>query len=57
MQSKRGTIELAVKMDMTKKHYERKCQWVALTKWSNWVKIQKKTQAGRSLLKYFRIKK
>ncbi|XP_045892771.1 dynein regulatory complex subunit 6 isoform X1 [Micropterus dolomieu] len=44
-QSKRGTIELALKMDMTKKHYERKCQRVAFTKWSNWVKLHKKTQA------------
>ncbi|XP_044049322.1 dynein regulatory complex subunit 6 isoform X1 [Siniperca chuatsi] len=44
-QSKRGTTELALKMDMTKKHYERKCQRVALTKWSNCVKLHKKTQA------------
>lgn len=52
-QSKSDIIELALKMDMAKKHYERKCQLVALTKWSNWVKLHKKTQAGRWLLKYF----
>ncbi|XP_068458563.1 F-box and leucine-rich repeat protein 13 [Clinocottus analis] len=45
-QSKRSTTELALKMDMAKKHYERKCQLVALTKWSNCVKLHKKTQAG-----------
>ncbi|XP_031173797.1 dynein regulatory complex subunit 6 isoform X1 [Sander lucioperca] len=44
-QSKSDIIELALKMDMAKKHYERKCQLVALTKWSNWVKLHKKTQA------------
>ncbi|XP_034391844.1 dynein regulatory complex subunit 6 [Cyclopterus lumpus] len=32
-------------MDMAKKHYERKCQRVALTKWSNCVKLHKKKQA------------
>ncbi|KAM6925938.1 F-box and leucine-rich repeat protein 13 [Lycodopsis pacificus] len=32
-------------MDIAKKHYERKCQRVALTKWSNCVKLHKKTQA------------
>ncbi|KAM9352391.1 F-box and leucine-rich repeat protein 13 [Symphorus nematophorus] len=45
MQSKRNTIELALKMDLTEKHYERKCQRAALTRWSNWVKKHKKTQA------------
>ncbi|XP_027128699.1 dynein regulatory complex subunit 6 isoform X1 [Larimichthys crocea] len=45
MQRKRDAIELALKMDLTKKHYERKCQQVALTKWSNWTKIQKTTRA------------
>ncbi|XP_034735797.1 dynein regulatory complex subunit 6 isoform X2 [Etheostoma cragini] len=43
-QSKSDIIELALKMDMAKKHYERKCQLVAFTKWSNWVKLHKKTQ-------------
>ncbi|XP_073328848.1 F-box and leucine-rich repeat protein 13 isoform X2 [Pagrus major] len=33
-------------MDLTRKHYERKCQRVALTKWSNWVKMHKKAQAA-----------
>ena len=47
MQSKRSAIELALKMDMAKEYYERKCQQAALTKWANWVKIHKKTQAGR----------
>ncbi|XP_059191180.1 F-box and leucine-rich repeat protein 13 isoform X2 [Centropristis striata] len=45
LQSKRDTIELALKMDMTKKHYERKCQQAALTKWLKWVKLHKETQA------------
>nr|XP_046250511.1 dynein regulatory complex subunit 6 isoform X3 [Scatophagus argus] len=45
VQHKRGKTELALKMDLTKRHYERKCQQVALTKWSNWVKMHKKTQA------------
>ncbi|KAA8590242.1 hypothetical protein FQN60_014176 [Etheostoma spectabile] len=44
-QSKSEIIELTLKMDMAKKHHERKCQLVALTKWSNWVKLHKKTQA------------
>ncbi|XP_023284076.1 F-box/LRR-repeat protein 13 [Seriola lalandi dorsalis] len=46
MQSKRDTIELALQMDMTKKHFETKCQQVALTKWLNWVKLHKRTQAA-----------
>ena len=46
-QSKRDTEELALKMDMTKKHFERKCKQAALTKWSSWVKLYKKIQAGR----------
>ncbi|XP_039988850.1 dynein regulatory complex subunit 6 isoform X3 [Xiphias gladius] len=33
-------------MDMTKKHFERKCQLATLNKWLNWVKLQKKTQAA-----------
>ncbi|XP_071358182.1 F-box and leucine-rich repeat protein 13 isoform X2 [Trachinotus anak] len=45
-QSKRDTIELALKMDMTKKHFERKCQQIAFTKWLNRVKLHKKTQAA-----------
>ncbi|KAG7217379.1 hypothetical protein INR49_021546, partial [Caranx melampygus] len=44
VQSKRDTAELALKMDMSKKHFERKCQQVALTKWLNWVKSHKKTR-------------
>ncbi|XP_070828129.1 F-box and leucine-rich repeat protein 13 [Chaetodon trifascialis] len=44
-QSKRDTTELALNMDLMKTHYERNCQRVALAKWSNWVKKQKKTQA------------
>ncbi|XP_070686646.1 F-box and leucine-rich repeat protein 13 [Pempheris klunzingeri] len=43
--SKRDTVELALKMDISKKHYERKCQQTAITKWSNWVKLHKKAQA------------
>lgn len=46
-QSKRDTVELALKMDETKRHFERKCQRVALTKWLNWAKLRKKKQAGR----------
>ena len=46
-QSKRDTVELALKMDMAEKHFEMKCMLVALTKWSNWVKLHKKAQAGR----------
>ncbi|XP_029378283.1 dynein regulatory complex subunit 6 [Echeneis naucrates] len=42
--SKRDTTELALKMDMTKKHFETKCQQSALNKWFNWVKLRKKTQ-------------
>ncbi|GLD60273.1 F-box/LRR-repeat protein 13 [Lates japonicus] len=45
-QSKRDTVELALKMDMTKRHFERKCQRVALTKWLNWAKLHKKKQAA-----------
>ncbi|XP_067445561.1 F-box and leucine-rich repeat protein 13 isoform X1 [Thunnus thynnus] len=45
-QSKRDTKELALKMDMTKKHFERKCQQAALTKWLNWVKLHKKAQTA-----------
>ncbi|KAM7414375.1 hypothetical protein PAMA_019273 [Pampus argenteus] len=45
-QSKRDTIELVLKMDMTKQHFERKCHQAALTKWLNWVKLHKKTQAA-----------
>ncbi|XP_053175910.1 dynein regulatory complex subunit 6 [Scomber japonicus] len=45
-QSKRDTEELALKMDMTKKHFERKCKQAALTKWSSWVKLYKKIQAA-----------
>uniref|UniRef100_A0A8P4GBS6 F-box domain-containing protein n=1 Tax=Dicentrarchus labrax TaxID=13489 RepID=A0A8P4GBS6_DICLA len=44
-QRKRSAIELTLKMNLAKKHYERKCQWLALTKWSNWVKMHKKKQA------------
>lgn len=47
MQSKRGTVELALKMDLTKKHFETKLQRVALVRWSNWVEMQKKAKAGR----------
>ncbi|XP_026222019.1 dynein regulatory complex subunit 6 [Anabas testudineus] len=46
VQSKRDTIELALKMDMTKKHFETKCQRVALAKWLNWVKLHRKTQSA-----------
>ena len=46
-QSKRDTVELALKIDMAEKHFEMKCMLVALTKWSNWVKLHKKAQAGR----------
>ncbi|XP_029908765.1 dynein regulatory complex subunit 6 isoform X2 [Myripristis murdjan] len=33
-------------MDISKKHYERKCQRVALTRWLNWVKFRKTAQAA-----------
>ncbi|KAM8892103.1 F-box and leucine-rich repeat protein 13 isoform 2-T2 [Spinachia spinachia] len=42
--TQRSTIELALKMDSAKKHYVRKCQRVAPTKWSNCVELHKKTQ-------------
>ncbi|XP_042351851.1 dynein regulatory complex subunit 6 [Plectropomus leopardus] len=45
-QSKRDTIELALKMDAAKKYYERKCQQAAFTKWTNCVELHKKTRAA-----------
>ncbi|XP_034071679.1 dynein regulatory complex subunit 6 isoform X1 [Gymnodraco acuticeps] len=47
-QSKRDIAELALKMDLEKKHHERNCQLVAFAKWLNWVKLRKKTQAVAS---------
>ncbi|XP_036961774.1 dynein regulatory complex subunit 6 isoform X4 [Acanthopagrus latus] len=62
MQSKRGTVELALKMDLTKKHFETKLQRVALVRWSNWVEMQKKAKAAaieklEGILKAGRLKR
>ncbi|XP_047452803.1 dynein regulatory complex subunit 6 [Mugil cephalus] len=46
VQSKRDAMELAQKMDVAKKHFERTCQRVALTRWLKWVKLHKKTKAA-----------
>nr|XP_020469743.1 F-box/LRR-repeat protein 13 isoform X2 [Monopterus albus] len=46
MQNKEDALDLALKMDMAKKHFEMKCQQAALTKWLNWVELHKKTQAA-----------
>ncbi|KAK2842133.1 hypothetical protein Q5P01_012333 [Channa striata] len=43
---KSDATDLALKMDMTKKHFEIKLQRVALYKWLNWVKLHKKTQSA-----------
>ncbi|XP_078024112.1 F-box and leucine-rich repeat protein 13 [Epinephelus lanceolatus] len=45
IQSKRDAIELLVKMNMAKKHYDRKCQQVAFTKWTKRVELHKKKKA------------
>ncbi|XP_037307791.2 F-box and leucine-rich repeat protein 13 [Pungitius pungitius] len=41
---RKSRTEQALKMDTAKQHYERRCQRVALTKWSNCVGLPKKTQ-------------
>nr|XP_019934488.1 PREDICTED: F-box/LRR-repeat protein 13 isoform X1 [Paralichthys olivaceus] len=46
VQSKRDTTDLALKMDVTMKHFERRCQRTAVTKWLKWVKLHKKKQAA-----------
>ncbi|XP_071393804.1 F-box and leucine-rich repeat protein 13 [Centroberyx affinis] len=43
---KSDAVELELKMDIAKKHYERKRQGVALAKWLSWVKFRKKTQTA-----------
>ncbi|KAM4573861.1 F-box and leucine-rich repeat protein 13 [Odontesthes bonariensis] len=40
-QSRTETLELTLKMDMTKRHFEKKCQRTALTKWFKWIKLYK----------------
>ncbi|CAG5958170.1 unnamed protein product [Menidia menidia] len=45
-QSRRETTEMALKMDMTKRHFERKCQHTAFIKWWNWVKLCKTRKAA-----------
>ncbi|XP_035497274.2 dynein regulatory complex subunit 6 isoform X2 [Scophthalmus maximus] len=45
-ESKRDARESAMKVDKTKKHLDWKCQQVAVTKWVNWVKLHKKTNAA-----------
>lgn len=56
-ESKRDARESAMKVDKTKKHLDWKCQQVAVTKWVNWVKLHKKTNAGRWTYKYFWVGK
>lgn len=44
---KTDAIELNVKMEIAKRHYDRKCQRMAFAKWVSWIKFHKKRQAGR----------
>ncbi|XP_041852573.1 dynein regulatory complex subunit 6 isoform X2 [Melanotaenia boesemani] len=46
MQSRRDNIELTLKMDMTEKYLEKKCQSIILTRWFNWLKLHKKKKAA-----------
>ncbi|XP_008299140.1 F-box/LRR-repeat protein 13 [Stegastes partitus] len=46
MQSKSDTTETILKMDMAKKHSEKKCKQAAFNKWLDWVTFHKKTKAA-----------